>query len=255
MATSLASLRKTAPSPWPITLLYGVNKVGKSSLAAQAPNPIVIQTPGELSPAEVSIDTFGETEDFTTFMDHVEALFVEDHSFGTLIIDAADGLERIVNVEACKRNGWDSIEAPGFGKGYVCAEDIWAQEVIPALKALRDQKRMCITLIAHAETFRFDSPTSDPYARYKPSLRASVAALLQDTADIIAFVNHRVSIVKEDVGFKKEVKRGEGAGIRVVYLDERPGFIAGNRYSMPSEITFTKGKGWAEIAKHLPVAA
>jgi hypothetical protein len=120
---------------------------------------------------------------------------------------------------------------------------------------LRDDRKMNIILIAHAETFRFDSPTTDPYARYQPSLPKKVRDLIQDSAEIIAFINHRVSIVKEDVGFNKEVKRGTGAGVRMVYLDERPGFIAGNRYGMPSEVQFQKGKGWAELAKHLPEAA
>ena len=255
MATSLASLKKTAPKEHPIMLLYGVEKVGKTSLAAQAPNPILIQTPGENPPGEVAIDTFGETPDLETFFDHFEALFVEDHSFKTLIIDSADGLNRMATAYVCKQNGWDNIESPGFGKGFVALENCWSNEIMARLMDLRDEKGMNIILIAHAETFRFDSPTSDPYARYRPNLPKKVADLVQAQSEIIAFINHRVSIVKEDVGFKKEVKRGEGAGLRIIHLDERPGFIAGNRYTMPSEITFTKGKGWDQIAKHLPKPA
>lgn len=252
MATSLASLKKTAPPEHPITLLYGVEKVGKSSLAAQAPSPVLMRTAGERTPAEVSIETFPEMADLNDFFDHFEALYVEDHSFETLILDSADGLNRLAAAYVCKANNWDNIESPGFGKGFVALEDCWANEIMARLISLRDEKGMNIILVAHAETFRFDSPTSDPYARYRPNLPKGVAPIVQAQSDIIAFVNHRVSIVKEDVGFKKEVKRGEGAGIRVIYLDERPGFIAGNRYSMPSEITFTKGKGWDVIAKHLP---
>lgn len=254
MATSLASLRKTAPKPNPFALIYGVGKVGKTSLACQAPGIILIQTLGENPPAEVNVDTFGETTDIDGFMGHLEALLMDDHAFKTLVVDSADGLETMVNAFVCKEHGWDSIETPGYGKGFTAAEDFWSQEIIPRLLELRDRLGMNVIIIAHAETFRFDSPTSEAYARYRPNLRKSISDMIQDKCEIIAFVNHRVSIVKEDKGFGEKKARGEGAGLRVIYLDERPGFIAGNRYSMPNEITFKKGGGWAEIAKYLPKA-
>lgn len=255
MATSLASLRKTAPKAHPLALFYGVGKVGKTSLACQAPGTILIQTLGENPPAEVDVDTFGETTDIDTFMEHIEALLMDDHSFKTLVIDSADGLQTMVNTYVCKERGWDSIETPGFGKGFTAAEDFWSQEIIPRLLELRDRLGMNIIIIAHAEVIRFDSPTSEAYARYRPNLRKSICDMIGDKCEIIGFINHRVSIVKEaKTGPGAAKVRGEGAGIRIAYFDERPGFIAGNRYSMPTEITIAKGKGWAEIAKYLPKA-
>lgn len=252
MAMSLASLKKTKAKVNPIGLFYGPEKVGKTALAAGAPAPILIQTPGENPPSEVEIDTFGEVADYDGFMGALTALFSEEHSFETLIIDAADGLERMVNAEACKRNNWPSIEEPGYGKGYVEALNIWTNEVMVALNDLRNEKGMSVLIIAHSEIWKFDSPTSDSYSRYRPNLRKNIADLIQANADIIAFINHRVSIVKEKAAFNQETKRGDGAGLRVIYLDERPGFIAGNRYGMPSELPYKKGSGWSEIAKHLP---
>lgn len=253
MAISLASLKKTAPKAHPIMLLYAVEKVGKTSLAAEFPNPVFMKTAGENPPADIEVPAW-ELESLDDFFTGIEVLFTEEHDFKTLAIDAADGLERLVYDEACKRNGWENIEAPGYGKGYVAAEAVW-REVVQALTSLRDAKGMMVVLIAHAETFRFDSPTSDPYARYRPNLHKKACDVIQPAADIIAFINYRVSIKKEDVGFNKEVKRGEGQGLRVIYLEERPGFIAGNRYGMPSELPYKKGNGFAEIAKYLPQAA
>lgn len=254
MAMSLASLNKTAPNPNPFTLLYGPAKVGKTTLACEAPSPILIQTPGENPPVGVEVDTFGVMKSLDDFFDAVGSLITEDHSFETFVIDSADGLERLVYDAACKRNGWPSIEEPGFGKGYVEALNIWTNEVLAALSDLREAKKMNITMIAHTDIVKFDSPTSDSYNRYRPNLRKAVGDVVQDGADIIGFINHRVSIVKEKGAFNSETKRGEGAGIRILYLDERPGFIAGNRYKMPTEMTLKAGSGWAEIAKHLPAA-
>lgn len=257
MALSLASINKTKPKAHPIVLLYAVEKVGKSSLAAEFPAPVFIQTNGENPPADCEVDSFtpdAPLETIDGLFEAIEALFTEEHAFETFVIDSADGLEKLVQAEACKRNNWPDIEAPGYGKGYVAAEAIW-NEVIVALTALRDQKGMNVVLISHAETFRFDSPTSDPYARYRPNLRKSTSDLIQAAADIIAFINYRVSIKKEDVGFNNTVKRGEGSGQRIIYLEERPGFIAGNRYGMPPDIHYKKGEGFKELAKYLPKAA
>lgn len=252
MATSLASLKKTAPKTHPFGLIYGVEKVGKTALACQAPSPVLIQTAGENTPEGVEVDTFGEIKNLGNFFDAIGSLITEDHEFKTLVVDSADGLERLVYEEVCRRNGWPSIEEPGFGKGYVAALDVWTNEVLAAMSDLRDAKNMNILLIAHAEITKFDSPTSDSYSRYRPNLRKAVSDAVQAQADFIAFVNHRVSIVKEKGGFNQETKRGEGAGLRVIYFDERPGFIAGSRYGHPNEVTFKKGQGWAEIAKYLP---
>lgn len=252
MSTSLASLKKTAPKANPFGLIYGVEKVGKTALACEAPFPVMIQTPGENPPAGVEVDTFGEIKTLQEFFDAVEALITEDHAFKTFIIDAADGIARLVIDAACKRNNWQSIEDPGFGKGYIEAENIWVNEVLAAISDLRTVKGMNVLMIAHAEIMKFDSPTSDSYSRYRPNLRKGVVDAIQAQADFIAFVNHRVSIKKEDAGFNKSTTRGEGAGLRVVYLDERPGFIAGSRYGHPAEITFKKGSGWSELAKCIP---
>jgi len=254
MSISLKSLKKTAPKANPFGLIYGVEKVGKTALACEAPAPVMVQTPGENPPAGIEVDTFGEIKTLDEFFDAVGALISDDHEFKTFIIDAADGLERLVYDAACKRNNWQSIEDPGFGKGYVEALNIWTNEVLAALSDLREARGMNVLMIAHAEIFKFDSPTSDSYSRYRPNLRKGVVDAIQAGADFIAFVNHRVSIKKEDAGFNKTTNRGEGAGLRVIYLDERPGFIAGNRYDMPSEINFKKGEGWAALAKHLPGA-
>jgi hypothetical protein len=69
----------------------------------------------------------------------LDALLNEDHDFGTMVVDSVDWLEPLIWAEACKRNGWASIDAPGFGKGYAEALTIW-REYLDRLNALRDRK-------------------------------------------------------------------------------------------------------------------
>lgn len=253
MAITLASLKKTTAQPNPIALIYGPEKVGKTSFAAEWPSTVMIQTAGESPPADLEIDTFGEVTNFGMVMDAFTALFTEEHSYQTLIVDAVDGIEKIVWAETCARNKWASIEEPGFGKGYVECDAVWS-EFFDAVRALRDTKGMTVLLMGHVEIKSFDDPANGSYSRFQPNLHKRASDTLKAMCDIIAFVNHRVSLVKEKESFGTTKTKAEGVGLRMIYLEARPGFIAGNRYSMPDVINFKRGSGYAELAKHMPKA-
>lgn len=253
VAISLASLKKTTGKANPLVLVYGPEKVGKTSLFAEFPSPVLIQTAGENPPADVSVDTFGEVADFESLMSVFEALFTEDHQFATLGIDAVDGVERIVWAETCRRNGWASLEEPGYGKGYIEADSVWS-EFFSAVRGLNESKGMNIVLIGHTEIKQFDDPANGSYSRFQPNLHKRASDTLKAMCDVIAFVNNRVSITKEKGAFGSEQQKVGGSGQRIMYLEARPGFVAGNRYSMPDEITFKRGNGYTSLAKHLPGA-
>jgi len=251
VAISLASLKKTAAKPNPFVFLYGVAGVGKDTLASEFPSPVLICTPGENPPADVNIDSFGEVATYGGLMDAIEALFTEDHAFKTLVISAAAGLEKIVWAETCSREGWQNLEEPGYGKGYLAADAIW-DEVLDAVRGLGRDKGMTVVLIGHTEIKNFDDPASTSYSRYKPNMHKRAEERVLAAADIVGFINHRVSIKVEKGAFGSEKKEANGAGIRIIHLEERPGFIAKNRYGMPAEIQFNKGKGYTALAKYLP---
>lgn len=66
----------------------------------------------------------------TSYADVVEALDAllnEEHAYSTVVIDSVDWLEPLVWAATCRRNGWASIEAPGFGKGYAKALAVWRE--------------------------------------------------------------------------------------------------------------------------------
>ena len=98
---------------------------------------------------------------------------------------------------------------------------------------------IAVVILAHEEIVRFDDPTGDPYARYQPRLQKAASAILRESANIVGFINYRRTIKEKDVGFNKKVAHAEGGGERLIYLEERPGFLAKNRYSMPASILST----------------
>lgn len=250
MALSLSSLKSSKSTNPPVLVLYGVGKVGKTSLAAEFPDPLYLPTDGEHTPDDVEMPSPGTVETFEDLLDVFGELLSTEHDRKTVVIDSLDGLEPLVWAATCRRLGVSSIEEPGYGKGYIEADVEW-NEYFQAVSALKNSG-MCVVQIAHPEIVRFDSPTTDPYSRYTLKLHKRACALAQEKADIIGFINYRVSLKEKDVGFNKKVSHAEGGSERQIHLEERAGFIAGNRYSMPASLTFKKGSGYAELAKHFP---
>lgn len=256
MAKSLSSLRSTKSTNPPVIVLYGVDGVGKTSLAAEFPDPIYVQTAGERPPQGIDLPSFGVAETFDDVLDAIAELLSEDHKFKTLIVDSLDGLEPLVWAATCKRNTgkdgktWESIEDAGYGKGYVEADTEW-REYLAAIDALVN-RGVAVVQLAHPEIARFDSPISDPYSRYSIKLHKRANALVREKSDIVGFMNYRVSIKSKEVGFKKTVSHAESGGDRNIHLEERAGFVAKNRYDMPEILPFKRGAGYSAMQKYFP---
>ena len=248
MPISLASIVKRSPPKPPRVTLYGVAGVGKTSFAATAPNPIFLQTEDGLSSIEAP--TFGLLKTYDDIMNAIGVLYNEEHEFKSVVVDSLDWMEPIVAAQVCKDNGWANLETPGFGKGHVAALETW-RVVIDGLDALRDEKGMTIIMIAHSDIKRFDAPDTDGYSRYVLKLNTRVSAMISEHSDVIGFANYRTSIVKSESGFGKKTVRGVGGGERLLHLEERPGFIAKQRYSLPDTIPLN----WADFAAGIPFFA
>ena len=250
MAISLADLKSTKNELPPRIIMHGVAGIGKTSLAAEFPAPILLDTE-EGAPAGVDVATFGLLPSYGALMEGMGSLAQEEHEFKTLILDSVDGLEPMIWRETCVRNQWESIETPGYGKGYLAADIIW-NEFMTGCDYLRREKGMTIILIAHSDVKTFDEPGKVPYSRYDLRMHKRGAAILTDRCDYILFVGSKTEIKEVDAGFNKKHAHAEGGGARWIFTDSRPAFIAKNRSaSMPAQLLFKKGEGYKILAPHL----
>lgn len=259
MAISLSSLKRRDKPKLPIIVLYATHGIGKTTFASGAPNPVILAIEDGLGELETPHWGPDELTDFDSVMDAFAVLGGDDHDFQTVVVDSLDWLEALVWRKTCVDNKWSSLEDAGYGKGYLAADTYW-QQYIDCLKYLRDVKNMLVIQLAHAEVKTYNSPDSDPYDRYMPKLHKRANAKLQEHADIVGYIGWRVSVQKTEQGFNKKSTRGVGVGQRVLHFEERPAFLAKNRYNLPQSIDLPKvdmaAKNpqviWEAFAKHLP---
>lgn len=250
MAISMANLTKVRADQPPRSVIYGPEGMGKTSLAAEFPNAVFLQTE-EGATGKLELSSFGLLTSFEAVMQAIGTLYSEAHDFQTCNLDTTTSMEKLVWAETCARMKWASIESPGYGKGYKEADYVW-QELLDGLAALRRDRGMAINYLAHSAVERFDDPTTASYSRYEVDLHERAMAMINRDVDNILLIKQDVTLQKDDQGFGKERKVGQGGSARWIYTEGRPGFQAKNRYGMPEKILFEPGKGYASLSPYLP---
>src|SRR5262249_39391702 len=115
--------RTTARLP-PITVVHGLPGMGKTTFARNFPRPAFIQTE-DGCPSGLEIETFGLCENFGSVIEAIKHLGKETHEYQTAVFDSLDKLEPLVLAALCADRGYASVESPGYGKGWVEADNLW----------------------------------------------------------------------------------------------------------------------------------
>lgn len=218
------------PRP-PKIVLYGPHGVGKTTFGAGFYAPILLMT--EDGVGSLRVPRFPSVaQTYTDVVTACGSLYQGGHDRQTLIIDSLDWFEPMVWAETARRHNKQNIEDWDYGKGYVFANEVWA-EFFVGLDML-NQRGMSIILTAHATVTRFQSPLSAPYDRYSIKLHKGASALVQEWADVVGFAHWQQSTVSTDLGFKKTATRGVTTGQRLLALQETPAWQAKNRYQLPA---------------------
>ncbi|HUS51136.1 MAG TPA: ATP-binding protein, partial [Candidatus Paceibacterota bacterium] len=233
----------------PIILIHSLEGLGKSSWAANSPNPIFLQT--EKSLTTIIVDHFPLAKTTEEVWKYITMLITEDHQYKTLVVDTLDWLEKLFwtsVVNDYNRNESKNIEHPGdigYQHGYAKAM-VYHEKFIKGLMKLHDEKNMAIILICHNEIKNF-SINGESFDKFTLKLHKKAAAKYKELAYAILFLNHRMTVTTSENVMEKN--KAVGQGQRVIYTDVRPMFEAKSRYDLPFEINCPKGFGFNDILK------
>lgn len=216
-------------------LLFGVEGVGKSTFAANAPAPIFLAA--EDGTAQLDVARFPEPKTWLDVFDALDELVTADHAYKTVVVDTLDWLEplcwqHVVERAARANPKIKSIEDFGFGKGYVAALDEW-RKLLAALEQLRTKRGMHVVFLAHSWVKPFKNPEDEDYDRYELKLHAKAGGLLKEWADAVLFTRFETFANTDD---KTKRTRGVSSGNRIVHTQRTAAFDAKNRYDLPQTL-------------------
>lgn len=213
-------------------VLYGPEGIGKSSLAAQFPNPVFIDTEGSTSNMDVA--RLDRPTSWTFLLQQIDFI-KQQMPCKTLVIDTIDWAERMAIEHICQINQKKSIEDFGYGSGYIKLEE----ELGRFLNLLQDvvDQGINIVLSAHAQIRKFEQPDElGAYDRYELKLgkktSARTSSLVKEWADMVLFINYKTYSIATDDKSKKH--KGQG-GVRTVFATHHPTWDAKNRHGLPDE--------------------
>jgi len=234
------------------TLLYGIDGIGKTTWAKNAPNPIFVCT--EEGATRVMVPKFPLCQKWSQVIDALRTLWKEDHEYKTLVIDSADWAQALAVEHVCEVTyGGDMEKFDNYGKGYKTVMVEWIK-FLSALDHVRHTKGMEIILIAHAVVRTFKNPTGDDYDKYESNLHTgqstSIWAKTKEWSDLVLFANYDV-IVKKD---NPQASKGkgimmQGESSRVCHASPSAAWDAKVRagWDLPVSFPFTQ----KEFRKHL----
>lgn len=212
-------------------VLYGPEGIGKSSLAAQFPNPIFIDTEG--STTELEVDRLQKPSSWTMLKQQIE--WVKQQQYKTLVIDTVDWAEMLCIESVCADHNKKGIEDFGYGNGYVYTKEEFGR----FLNQLSDVVEVGINVVltAHSQIVKFEQPDEmGAYDRYQLKLgkktSSQTAPLVKEWADMVLFLNYKTFSVATDDKGKKH--KGQG-GARMIYANHHPAWDAKNRHGLPDE--------------------
>lgn len=217
-------------------LIYGPEGIGKSTFAAQFPEPLFIDTEG--STKEMDVARTQEPSSWIMLLDQINYVKQHPDICKTLVIDTLDWAEAMCIEHVCSKHQKDGLESFGYGSGYIYEKEEFGRFLNRLEEIIKTGIHVVLT--AHAQMRKFEQPDEmGAYDRWELKLgkktTSQISPLVKEWADMVLFANYKTFSVAVDDKGKKHKAQG---GARVMYTSHHPCWDAKNRYDLPFEMPF-----------------
>lgn len=237
----LSTVSKPKDRPVIVTIC-GDSGMGKTTLAATFPKPIVIRGEDGLQsiPSDARPDAFPLLTSVDQLWEQLTALLKEEHEYQTLIVDSVTALERMFIqhvIDTDPKNPKSINQAMGgYGAGLSAVASMH-QRVRKAAGFLNERKGMHVVFVAHADTETIELPDQDPYTRYALRLGKKSVAPYLDDSDVVGFL--RLETFTTGDG---ERKKAISDGTRELITYATASNVSKNRFGITEPITVKQGE-------------
>ncbi|MBU6222668.1 MAG: AAA family ATPase [Planctomycetes bacterium] len=209
-------------------VIHGVEGIGKTTLAAQFPEAVILDTEDGTNHIDVARVT---VNDWAGLEGAIHELVRDRQGFRTVVIDSIDWAERLLVDHLLRKANKRSIEDFGFGKGYTMVAEA-VGKLLTACDGLI-AAGLHVVLVGHTKVARTSPPDMDEgYDRFELKLTKQSGPLVKEWADCILFANYKTRIVEGTDGRS----RAKGGKERVLHTERTAAWDAKNRHGLPAEI-------------------
>ena len=219
-------------------LIYGVEGVGKSTLAGRIPGALFIDLEGSTRRLDVArLERPGSWEallgQVRRFRD------ARPVGYGALVIDTADWAEQLAIEAVVARHQAKGIEDFGYGKGWVYLHEEFGK-LLNLLSDIAEGGAHAV-LVAHAQITKFEQPDqTGAYDRWSLKLSRRVAATAKEWADEVFFLDYETVVVADADG----KARARGGTERVIRTQHSAAWDAKDRFGLAARLPLD----WEPIA-------
>jgi hypothetical protein len=238
-------------------IYFGDGGVGKTSLLADMPEPLVLCAEdgsnriAKLRDRRYVVDEKTGRTVFKTldeFKEGLETVYECGGSYKTIGIDGIDAVDLLVQDQLLRANPrWKTIAGAGYGHGEAAVLGEW-RPIVARLDDIRSKYNCHIVLVGHSKIRKFANPLGAEFDRYVIDVTSAksgdVAGYLFNWADHVCFAQYEMMV-------REEGKRTVGTGIqgaRLLRLHRTDSYDAKTRaLGAPASIPLS----WTELERVL----
>lgn len=197
--------------------IYGEPTIGKTIFANSFKNVLFLNTDGNVKYIDSPVVPIvgGTNKDgWEVFLETIESLISEKHSYETIVVDLVDDVYQYCRQHFNKKLKIDHEGELPFAKGY----DIIRNSFLVALRTLANSG-LNVIFVSHEKVTTFKDRIGRESTRFQPSLPDKVASKISGMVDITG----RVTINST------ESEDGTVNDSRILYLDATKDQVGGNR--------------------------